>query len=405
MSNDNYTNPTSLRLGAKGMFDGRHFTVRGRVVMGMELDGETYYWNEFNLVDGSGGAVTLVHEETEEGFVWKIFRMYEPLHVMSAAEAAAKSAGDTVNFEGRPIHISLVDQSRVYHIEGEAPEGVEVGDVANYFNADAGDRTLVASWTGDEIEFYEGRDLPDGRVERAFNLPDAGAAERLAAGSSFSGSGGGGNGINPTALISIIGMVVVVILAVHSCSRRSGPAPLREPPPKQVAPALSLTDQATGSLAGRNFTIAGQALLEIARQGGKFDRREYDLVDEAGNHALLINSLTGNVRDWHLFTAVEPPAGFTPYDAAALRQGKPATIAGRSMLVTHLFLATLLNASSPPASPIWPDKSQYGLLARVNEDWTILRWSEEHFQFFTGRVLSENEVRKAFVPMVVKESP
>ncbi|MEI9864534.1 MAG: hypothetical protein WDN00_08275 [Limisphaerales bacterium] len=33
-------------------------------------------------------------------------------------------------------------------IEGRAPDGVEVGDVANYFNAEAGDMMQVVSWTG-----------------------------------------------------------------------------------------------------------------------------------------------------------------------------------------------------------------------------------------------------------------
>ncbi|HLP25188.1 MAG TPA: hypothetical protein VK477_05900, partial [Acidobacteriota bacterium] len=58
-----YENPTALRLGQSGVIDGRRFTVRGRVVMSMVADdGETYTWEEFNLVDDAGSAGTLVWE-------------------------------------------------------------------------------------------------------------------------------------------------------------------------------------------------------------------------------------------------------------------------------------------------------------------------------------------------------
>ena len=273
MSYANYDNPTALRLGAQGTLDGRPFTVKGRVVLGMELDGETYYWNEFNLVDQSGGELTLVHEETEDGYVWKLFRLYEPLHVLSVSEAMAKRAGQTVNFEGRPIHITLVDQSRVYHIEGVAPEGVEVGDVANYFNADAGDRTLVASWSGDEIEFYEGRDLPEGRVERAFNLSAESAASAPTSFTSTFGSGGsGGSGFDARMIVTVGGLLLCVLAALFSCGRNNSQSQRSVPPPPPV-PVVRLVEAMHGVLAGKNYTITSQASVEIARQGGNFDGR------------------------------------------------------------------------------------------------------------------------------------
>ena len=34
-----------------GTLSGTRYRVVGRVVLGMEEGGETYYWNEFNLVD------------------------------------------------------------------------------------------------------------------------------------------------------------------------------------------------------------------------------------------------------------------------------------------------------------------------------------------------------------------
>ena len=39
----------------RGTICGRRFRVAGRVVMGMDDEGTTYYWNEFHLVDDAGG--------------------------------------------------------------------------------------------------------------------------------------------------------------------------------------------------------------------------------------------------------------------------------------------------------------------------------------------------------------
>ena len=153
------SNPTPIRVGTYGTFNGVRYLVAGRLVMGMELDGERYFWNEFNLVSDNGDTATLVHEEGEHGTEWKMFVLFELEFPMSASDAAAKRVGDRINLEGTHVRISLVDESRVYHIEGDAPEGVELGDVAKYFNAQFGRDMIVVSWTDDEVEYYRGKDL------------------------------------------------------------------------------------------------------------------------------------------------------------------------------------------------------------------------------------------------------
>ena len=50
-----------------GTLAGKHYRVAGRVVMGMEDAGETYYWNEFNLVNDEGESATLVYEQSVDG--------------------------------------------------------------------------------------------------------------------------------------------------------------------------------------------------------------------------------------------------------------------------------------------------------------------------------------------------
>ena len=166
-----FENPTRLRIGMHGNFAGKDYRLIGRVVMGVTDDGETYYWNEFNLAASDGTSADLVYEETERGGEWRLFTLFDPEYPMTAADAATKRVGDHLNLTGTDVRVTLLDTSRVYHIEGQAPEGVEVGDVANYFNAEAGGIMQVVSWTGEEVEFYNGVNLARGVVNSAFNLP------------------------------------------------------------------------------------------------------------------------------------------------------------------------------------------------------------------------------------------
>ena len=166
-----FANPTPINLGMTGTFNGRPYRVAGRVVMGMDDGGGTYYWNEFNLVSNDGESATLVYEETERGGEWRLFTLFEVEYPLTAADAATKRVGDRLTLDDREVRVTLVDESRVYHIEGEAPEGVEVGDIAHYFNAEASQRMIVVSWTGDEVEYYRGVTISAGPIAEAFNLP------------------------------------------------------------------------------------------------------------------------------------------------------------------------------------------------------------------------------------------
>ena len=175
-------NPTRLRLGMQGTFSGKTYRLVGRVVMGVDDGGEIYYWNEFNLEASDGGGATLVFEDTERGGEWRLFTMFEPEYPMTAVDAATKHVGDRLNLTDTEVRVTLRGTSRVYRIEGKAPEGIKVRQYAKYFNAEAGNLMQVVSWTGDEVEYYDGETLSRRAVETAFNLPRA-------AFSSLSGSG------------------------------------------------------------------------------------------------------------------------------------------------------------------------------------------------------------------------
>ncbi len=386
----NIENPTELKLGATGMLDGRRYTVAGRVVLSVELNGETYSWNEFNLRDSGGGFLTLVYEEVEEGSPWKIFKLIDPLRPLSVPEAAAKRIGDSVDFNGIKTRVTLVGQSRVDGIEGLPPEGVEIGDVANYFNAENGAQTFVASWTGDEIEFYQGQIASNARIDGAFHLPrsQAESATKFTSSDADSILDSIGSGA-----LKIFGFLLLLFFSVHSCERDVSPP---EPRAKQMASATRLPDGAGWAFGGRTYTVAGYALVEVAAVAGKYDRYEYDLVDGAGQHALLVNSLGGDAHEWHLLTPLDVPGDFTPYVAGAVRQTRTAVVAGRSVQVLQLFRAQVLKTEDRFASTVWPDAAHYGLVARQSDEWLIARWTESRLQLLGGRVLVEKDVLGGF---------
>ncbi|HEY5481022.1 MAG TPA: DUF4178 domain-containing protein, partial [Verrucomicrobiae bacterium] len=70
-----YNNPTPIRIGMTGNLSGKQYRVVGRVVLGEEENGETYYWNEFNLESDGDDEATLVYEETETAGEWRLFHL------------------------------------------------------------------------------------------------------------------------------------------------------------------------------------------------------------------------------------------------------------------------------------------------------------------------------------------
>ena len=378
-------NPTPLRVGQTGLLDGHSYTVAGRVVLSTRVQGGTYFWNEFNLVDGSGGAATLVYEDDDNGPEWKLFRLFEPLRPMTATEAAAIRVGADVRLDGLDARVSLVSESRVEFIEGTAPEGVEVGDVACYFNADSTtrDRMLVASWTGPEIEFYQGSDLSAHAVATAFSL-SLDSLPRPAFRS---------RGDAPAVLKALVIAGAMLFLAfIFYGVWTGGDSPTSAPPPKQAAPAQRLGLGANGALGATVYSIAGHSLVEVAGVGGKFERHEYDLVADGGVHALLIQGLDGNAKDWRLFTPVSAPSGLTPFAAAALRPGQTVSLGSHTFSLSGVFLCQTESGEGQADPNAKPGTVRYGFVARSDTGLLLARWTESGLQLHLGQTLPESDV-------------
>ena len=385
-----YSNPTPIRLGMTGKIAGTQYRVVGRVVLGEEEDGETYYWNEFNLESGGGAAATLVYEQTERGGEWRLFQLFEPDCPMTAADAATKRAGDPVNLEGTPMFVRFVSTSRVYYIEGKAPEGVEVGDVAHYFNAIVGNNMIVVSWTGEEVEFYRGLDLSQTTVSSAFNVRLVDLSRLFPA--------PGGNPLRSVLVAGLVGALALVMLAVigyrSSASSRRPPAVLRS-----GAPASPLAVGQTGQLGGTRFQVQRHLLVEMAMVGWEFDRHEYVLADDQGAKALLVRGSTPGAGDWWLFQPLQPLTPLSPPQAAAVRGGQTIDLDGLPAKVTELFQATLRQVESPEAWDLNAGDILFGFTARTQNAQLLVRWNATSVNFFQGQALPEKDVVAAFGPL------
>ena len=383
-----FANPTPIQLGMTGKFDGTQYRVVGRVVMGEVEGGQIYYWNEFNLETDAGESATLVFERTERGGEWRFFTLFEPQYPITAEDAATKRVGDPLNLDGTDTRVTLVEQSRVYHIEGKAPEGVKVGAHANYFNTEGGNNMDVVSWTGEEVECYHGVNLPWSVVAGAFNI-------RLPAFSSLLqglDSGSGSSGLASKILIGLLALIIAFV-GFHFFASRRPPAVI-----KTSAPPSLLTTGRAGRLNGTDFRIQSHALVEVALVGRNFERHEYYLDNNDGEKALLICGSKPSAQDWVLFTPLDPAEPFTPQQAGAVRLGQTLNVNGIVVKVSDLFQSTIRLAESPEADALKNGDVLYGFAGKSDHLHLLVRWNASRIEFFQGQALPEKDVTAAFKP-------
>jgi len=386
-------NPTHLRLGSTGMIDGRRLTVAGRAVMSTRVDGTTYYWNEFNVVDAANRAGTLVYEDDAAGPEWKLFRRYEPSCPLTADEAGRVDPEDLINLGGTPARVTLVGQSRVEQVEDEPPEGVAQGDTADYFNADctSGSRLLVASWTGDEIEFFEGENLQMTVQADGSFVGSRKSRSQFNNHASSSSPGTAGKAIVAVAMSAFMAFFIFGIW-------KAGEPATNAPPPVRTAPALRLNPGSRGVLAGTTYTITNHALVEVADVAGKFQRHEYPLVGPDGPGTLLVQGLGAGAHEWHLLTPVDPPQSFNALVAATRKPGQMLAVAGHTYTVSGLFLSRTMEQDGTPDAMAAPDLIRYGFVAQSNGNLLVARWTQFGLQLHLGVPLTEAEVLAALGP-------
>jgi hypothetical protein len=389
-------NNTRLRIGMHANFNGLDYQLMGRSVLGETEAGETYYWSEFNLETQSGDEATLVYEETERGGQWRLFTQFEPEYPMTAADAATKQVGDQLNLTDKTVRVTFRGASRVFKVEGKGPEGENAGTEAEYFNAEAGGIMQVVSWTGEEVEFYNGLSLSSGMVASAFKVP---SAELAPAGggifSSFTGSGSG-NSSNPGRVIGLTVFIIVIFFLFYgrnlSCSTNYEGGAVKKtfagPPPLLVG--------AAGQMDGRNFRITAHAIVEIAEVNAKWERHEYQLTDDYGAKALLVAGTRAGADEWMLLYSVSPLQAPTAQQLAAKKMGESVAVDTFSGKVGEIFQATIELTDGGPLTGLATGTVTYGLASANGTETLLARWNGSAIQFFQGKAVPSKQVKTVF---------
>lgn len=382
-----YENPTRLRIGMHGVFAGKDFRIVGRVVMGVEVDGENYFWNEFNLTAATGENATLVFEGTEHGGEWRLFTEFEPDYPLTADDAAQKQVGDELNLTGADVRVTLVQTSHVFRIEGLAPDDLKVGSEANYFNAEARDVMQVVSWTGAEVEYYNGIKLSPNAVDAAFRLPRQQTVrfgKRLGGASALDGSGDG-DSLGTGKFLFIFGIIIFIFFITfgwgcfHSTSYEAAPV-------KRISAALPpLTVGSTGIFDGKNFRITAHAIVEIATVGVIYERHEYELTDDLGLAVLLVCGENPGAKDWTLFTPLTPLVPPTAAQSAAQKIGDTVNVDGVTATIRELFQSTIRQMDNA-APTVWHlGDVRFGYAASGERQSLLVRWDNQNIRFFHGK--------------------
>ena len=396
-----FENPTRLRIGMQADFAGKDYCVMGRVAMGESEDAETYYWQEFNLKAGDGSYADLVYEVAERGGQWKLFTLFEPEYPLTAADAATKRVGDPLNLTGEDVCVTFRGSSRVYRIEGVAPEGINVGDVADYFNAEAGDLMQVVSWTGNEIEYYNGVNLTREVVNSAFKLPPepTGFSEIARNFSSLSGSGSGNSNSSAKFVLNAVWVIAFLFFVFGrglSCSTdyeasavkhfAAGPAPL----------AVG----ATGKWNDKTCRVTAHATVEVAQVGLIFDRHEYELTDDAGAKLLVVCGDKPDAGDWTFyeqFSQVLPPI-LSANQIAAKNIGDRVDLDGFSGRVREIIRCTVRQVDGDPLRNLKSGTVLYGLVATNGFNTLLARWNTDGPFYGLGQNMAAKKLAAAFSP-------
>lgn len=386
-------NPTPARVGMTGTFAGKAYTIIARVVMGMEEEGETYYWNEFYLSDGSDRIAMLVCEEVYGAQQWRLFTELTPAKPLTAREAGLKQVGDRVDLDGVSAEVTVVDETRVWFIEGKAPDWVSVGDEAQYFNAEAGGKMWVVSWSGDEVEYYRGMQLYPELVAQALRLR-ADSFKRASSASSWSGGGSSGNlGTIIKVVTFLFGLGVIFYLRSATTGPRTSftlsPAPQPVVVQRAPTPPPPLTVGTNVVLDGRTYQVVSHRVTGFTKVNAQWNTHHYQVTDAAGQTNLLAVRQHATQPTLHLFrqhAATRPP---TPEVAAAMRVGEKVTLDDFQGTITDILMSHEVSRTGPPIAGLSTNGLTYHYLATGTNGMLLASWNAERVTYHRGKSVAK----------------
>jgi len=294
------------------------------------------------------------------------------------------------------VRVTFRGASEVCFIEGQPPEGEIVGTVAKYFNAEAGGIMQVVSWTGDEVEFYDGADLSPGVVSSAFGLSPASGGWREPEPTSEDSRSEPYRG-NVKAILLVVWAAVILFFVFgqgYSCAR------YYEARPPLHAPAATppLAVGTAGTLLDKHYRITAHSLVEISEVNQRWDRHEYELTDDVGSKTLLVCGEKSDATDWILYQPYFPTSGLGPQAAAAQKMGDRLDLDGFSGKIDDIFSSRIKAVDGDVPGGLETNTISYGFHVAGQYNTTVIaRWTESGMLYFRGQPLPGSKITAAFV--------
>jgi hypothetical protein len=324
---------------------------------------------------------------------WRLFTEITPQQPLTAREAGLKKVGDRVSLDGVSAEVTVVDETRVWFIEGKAPDWVSVGDVAQYLNAEAGGKMWVVSWSGDEVEYYRGMNLHGELVAQALNLPPAALTRS-------SGSGSSGGRWLTTAHVSQLGGLLFVgyfalqfIPGLRGCGSSRSPnfsipnpasastpaAPVveRRPVPPQV-----LTIGTNVVIGGRKYEVVSHRLTAFTKVNSQWHQHHYQVTDDQGQTNLLSVDPIAAAPLFHLYKPFTPTNPPTPPVAGSMRGGEKVTLDRYTGTIHTLQMSQEVSRTGPPIPGFATNGLTYHYIATGSNGVLLASWNADRVVYY-----------------------
>ena len=165
----NLSHLSPVRIGMKARIGGKEFHCVGRIRYVQAEDDETYYWEEWVLLNPDGDARYLEFDEGK----WTLSEPFQPAPgAPSAGEFSIAAEGVRYTVDGLSVTVTDAGACQVKTVEGEIPWPVAPGDRLRYVDMEGGGGFFSAEIGGDDgaVEWFRGRRLDDRAVYTLFDL-------------------------------------------------------------------------------------------------------------------------------------------------------------------------------------------------------------------------------------------
>ena len=146
--------PTPLYTGARGSFNGKRFTVVGRLRYRFERG----FWDEWFLRADSGEEIWLAEESGD-------FYFQEELSdTTSVPPRESLKPGSRLNIAGSSVTVDEMDEAQLEGVEGALPYVVSMDRHFPYVNASQGDINVTIEYTSQGPLVYKGSWVDQGDI-------------------------------------------------------------------------------------------------------------------------------------------------------------------------------------------------------------------------------------------------